>query len=147
MLGAALALSGCSSSQDCDVVACLNAVHVVVAALSDKLADDLPYTLEVCVGGTSCSSFRFEATGGGNPPECTSLAAGTSTCTIDGMGNVVLSGLEIAGESNGSVSVHATVTSSSKGVLFDSTQMDPVDTSELAPGCGTCKSVSAEFTP
>jgi hypothetical protein len=141
---AGILLSGCGSSTSCDVVGCLGGVHVTMSNLATTFSDDLPLTVSVCVGG-ACSSYRVEMTG--QAPACVSLSGGTSTCTLDGMGSLVLSGLPLAAASGGTVSIEAKVTDDEQS-LYDSTVTASVTENEPdGPSCGTCASAAAAFSP
>jgi hypothetical protein len=146
-LAAASALApGCGSAASCGVVGCLDGIDVVLSSIAATYVSDLPITVKACVSG-ACSSFRLDKTGGA--PACTALSGGTATCSIDGMGTLVLSTLALpAGVAGGaSVTVDVTVTTSSD-TLFHGTQNATVTSTEPnGPGCGTCSSASAAFTP
>jgi hypothetical protein len=137
-------LAACS--RDCPLVDCLDGANVLVTGAAVTFTDDLPVTLQVCVG-SACSSFRLDHTGAA--PVCTALTGGTTICTIDEMGTVVLTALPFpAGTVAGAaVAIHATVTEGT-GTLFDSTQTVPVSASSSDPGCTSgCDSAEASFTP
>jgi hypothetical protein len=142
---ASILLSGCgSSTSSCDIVGCLGGVHVTMTDLATKYSDDLPLTVMVCVAD-ECSSYRLEMTG--QAPACVSLSGGTSTCTLDGMGSLVLSGLPLSSVSAGKVSVEAKV-SDDKQALYDSTVTTSVTESQPdGPSCGTCTSAGVAFSP
>lgn len=147
-LATALTATDCSSPQVCSLLACENGVSVVLTRAAVKLAADLPVTLKVCVEA-SCSSFTIVHTGAA--PVCTSVGSGTPLCTIDGEGTVVVTTVPLpAGLDGGaSVPVHATVTDSMGGSVFDATEMVTLAaTQPNGPGCGPgCLEAEAAFTP
>ncbi len=145
VLLATLALAGCSS-RDCADVDCLDGAGVLFTGAAKTFSDDLPVTLTVCIG-SACSSFRLEETG--QAPVCTTVTGGTSICTIDDLGTVVLTALPFpAGTAAGALlPIHATVTDET-GTLYDSTQTVAVTAPAETPGCvSTCDSAEASFTP
>ena len=139
--------AGCSSRGDCATVDCLDGASVLVTGAAVKYASNLPVTLQVCVG-SACSSFQLERTGAA--PVCTAQTAGTSICTIDEMGTVVLTALPFPpGTAAGaSVAIHATVTDE-YGSLYDSTQTVTVVASQPdGPSCTPiCDGAEASFAP
>lgn len=146
--GMALGAEGCTGTQSCTLLACLDGVSVVLTGVATKLAADLPVTVEVCVG-TDGSSFRIDHTNAA--PICTALSGGTTLCSIDGAGTMVLTTLPLpAGTAGGaSVPVHATVTDAMGASLFDQTVTATITTSQPnGPGCDPiCHGAHVAFTP
>jgi len=133
-------LGGCSSRDGADVD-CLQGASVLLTDAAVTYVSDLPITIEVCVG-SACSSFEIEHTG--QAPVCVAQSAGTSICTIDEMGTVVLTALPLpAGTAAGaSLPIHATL-STSGGKVYDSTHTVTV-TSSQPDGCDGAET---SFTP
>lgn len=149
LLGMGQATAGCTGAQDaCTRIGCLDGVSVVLTGLATKVAAQLPVTVKVCAG-SSCRSFRIDHTSAA--PTCTSVDGGTTQCSIDGMGTVVLTTLPLpAGTTGGAtVAVHATVTDKKGTALFDSTVMTTITQSQPnGPGCDPiCHGAQVAFAP
>lgn len=147
LLALAVAAASCASPSVCGLLACENGVSVVLTRAAVKFAADLPVTVKACVE-TSCSSFTIQHTG--TAPLCTSLDSGTTLCSIDSDGTVVLTTVPLPTglDAGASVPVHATVTSASGASLYDSTEMVSLTLTQPGADCKpACLEAEAPFTP
>ena len=147
LIALAFAAASCSSPSICGLLTCENGVSVILTRAAVTFAADLPVTVKACVE-TSCSSFTIQHTG--TAPLCTSLDSGTTLCSIDGDGTVVLTTVPLPTglDAGASVPVHATVTSAAGASLYDSTEM--VSVASMQPGANcepACLEAEASFTP
>lgn len=136
----------CETLHECTLIGCSDGVGMTLPALATTYSGNLPLTIDACLGA-ECSVFRIDHTGAA--PVCTSMSAGNTLCTIDGMGTVVLTKLPLpTGATDGPLPVHVTVTDKSGATIADGTATVTITPSQPnGPDCEpTCHEGQVSLT-